>query len=317
MLRLRIFLLSLVLIGINSISSVAATTPFVIEVDHTATGGGSWLGISNTISAGDINLLSGPVGLGIEDASLTTLMDAYDGSHGIAVDGLLFANPDGDIDLISDVSGTTLISDSNMLSGLDINMQYFFHATTPVVRVLATFSNNTGSAISATVRYGGNVGSDSGTTIVATSNGDATLDASDRWSISDDGDPDNGDPTNTFVYYGTGNPSVTPTSVVNSDNDEFYADYSINVTAGTSQSLMWFGVIDFTRAGAQAFVSRFDSNISLMASGLLDGLESSDLDIIVNWDLEPTSPPVPAPGTLVLSGIGIGLVTWIRRLRIL
>ena len=54
-----------------------------------------------------------------------------------------------------------------------------------------------------------------------------------------------------------------------------------------------------------------------MASGLLEGLDSSDLDIILNWDIEPSSPPVPAPGTLVLSGIGIGLVTWIRRLRIL
>jgi hypothetical protein len=256
--------------------------------------------------------------LGIEAASLSAVMtDAYDGSHSMAVNGLPFANPDGNVSLISDTSGTTLTSYSDILSSLDINMQYFFHATTPAVRILATFTNATASAINAMVRYGGNVGSDGNAIIVATSSGDTILNASDRWSISDDDNPVGGDPVDAFVFYGPGNPSVAPISVAGSDKDEFYADYNINVAPGTSQSLMWFGAMDLTKAGEQNFVSRFNSNIGLIASELLEGLESSDLDIVLNWDIEPASPPVPAPGTLVLSGIGIGLVTWIRRLRIL
>ena len=298
--RLRIFLLLLFMICFNSSVLLADITPFVISVDHTATGGGRWYSIGNILDGSDLNLLSGPVGLGIEDASLTAcLMNAYDGVHGIAVDGLPFANPDGDVKLISNVTGMTMISDTGTLSGLDINLQYFFHATSPAVRILATFANSTGSDISATVRYGGNVGSDEQTTIVATSSGDTTLNASDRWSISDDDKPDDGTPANAFVYYGPGSPTVRPANV--------------NVAAGSSQSLMWFGAISGSRDCALAFVGKFDSNISLMASGLLDGLKSSELYSVINWDIEPTSPPIPVPGTFVLGIIGIGLVTIIRR----
>jgi hypothetical protein len=313
MLRLRRFLLLLFLIYFNSSVILADITPFVISVDHTATGGGKWYSIGNILDASDLNLLSGPVGLGIEDASLTAcLMNTYDGAHGIAVDGLPFANPDNDVKLVSNALGTTITSDTGTLSGLDINLQYFFHAKSPAVRILATFTNSTGSGIDATVRYGGNVGSDEQTTIVATSSGDTTLDASDRWSISDDDKPDDGSPVNTFVYYGPGSPSVTPTNI-DSDKDKFYADYNLNVAAGTSQSLMWFGAISESGDDALAFVGKFDSNISLMASGLLDGLESSELYSVLNWDIDPPSPPVPVPGALVLGSIGFGLITMIHR----
>ncbi len=55
-------------------------------------------------------------------------------------------------------------------------------------RTVDTFTNSTGSAITAPVRIVGNLGSDASTTVFATSDGDLLVEPTDWWFGTDDAD---------------------------------------------------------------------------------------------------------------------------------
>ncbi|MFL5331529.1 MAG: hypothetical protein ACJ8C4_21780 [Gemmataceae bacterium] len=266
------------------------TTPAAFLLPGNVTAAGvSWNVANNTNPGNTAGVATG--GFGIVDAKFTALngkSDAYDGAFCMGVNGTQFADPDGTVDL----TGTTVTSDVVTLSGLDVTVEYFFDSNSATIRALYTYSNPSGADISATVVWGNNLGSDSGTVLDQTSSGDATLDATDRWLVTSDGATNN-DPINTWVRYGPGT-VLQPSSTLQTpapNNGLYTEQFDITVPAGQTRRLMFFGQLhnddDPTNAVSDAAV--FDENATIANAGLLSGLSSGTLAEVLNWDFSQPS----------------------------
>jgi hypothetical protein len=228
-------------------------------------------------------------GLGITDATQTAgaggHSDAYDGAFVLSVNGVVFKNPDAIVDL----TGSTVTSDPVVLSGLTTTVEYFFSTSSPTIRALYSFKNPSSSPITASLRWNSDLGSDASTIIETTTNGNNTLEASDRWLITSDAAPFN-DPVLTWVRSGPGtiqavpNTERTPSVLNGGALDKYVERFDVTVPAGHTRRLMFFSQLHSTVAEAQSAVSVFDSNASLTAAGLLAGLSNDQLAEIVNWD---------------------------------
>ena len=288
--------------AVLSLAENASATPVALPQVVSA-GGAKWHVVNNTYATGVASS-----GLGIVDASVLspTRSDAYDGAFCIRVNGVQFTNPSGTVDL----TGTTITSSTVPMSGLNTTIQYFFDPASPTVRALVSLQNPSGSPISATVLWGQDLGSDSGTTIATSSSGDALVTPADRWFISSDG-ATNHDPVNSFVAYGPSasvTPSATPFApgqTAPTHQDWFSDQFNITVPAGQTRRLMFFGRLSQSTASAQSSMSTFDSTANLQSAGLLAGLTQQQESEIVNWSFASTAPVTPIPGTITLVTIGL------------
>ncbi|HEY1340331.1 MAG TPA: hypothetical protein VGF59_22625 [Bryobacteraceae bacterium] len=284
-------------VAVLSVAENASAAPATLPLNITA-GGAKWF-LSNSTSA-----TGGSGGLGITDATLLSpsRSDAYDGAFCIIVNGIQFQDPTGTVDL----TGTTLTSNTQVISGLNVSEQYFFDTATPTVRLLVSFQNPTASPISATVLWGNNLGSDNGTTVFTSSSGDTVVTPADRWFISWDGNP-TGDPVLSFVAFGSG-ASVTPSATPRppGPNAGLFTDqFNINVPAGQTRRLMLFGRLSTSTASAQSSITTFNSTANLQSAGLLAGLTPQQESEIVNWAFGSAPGPVPISGTFNLLVLGL------------
>jgi hypothetical protein len=277
----------------------ASAAPVSISGLQVTAGGAVW-SFSNTASG----YTSGS-GLGLSEASLVgppSRHDGYDGAFVMSVNGTVFTNPTGSVDL----TGTTVTSGNVVMAGLTVSEQFYFDTATPTVRAVYSYTNPSASAITVTVGWSHNLGSDSATQIVTTSSGDTTLDAADRWVITSDGDPA-GDPVLSFVRYGPGAtalPTLTAIPGSGFPADRFADHYSLTVPAGQTRRLMFFGQLSQTTGAAEASAVNFNSNATLVSSGLLNGLTAQQESEIVNWNFGAAG-AAPVPGTFVLALIAV------------
>ena len=297
-----------------------ATATRILLPATVTTDGATWTGIGNFDSVDRL----GFAGTGLNIGDVLSHPGAYDGFHMLAVDGAPFANAAGDIA----IDGTTMTSDTATTSGLEVRLLYFFHPSDPVVRTLALFRNPSAADIAATVRYGGDLGSDAETAVQATASGDLSISEADRWTITDD-DPLTGDPANTIVFYGPGSPETAPTSITTPTavimgpqpetdliSDNIVANFDITVPAGDAVSLMWFGQVNGSSTGAIAEVERYNSMYSLYMNDYLTGLSAKDLATVANWEFSVMK--IPEPSTFALAGLamaGLGVLAWRRHRR--
>jgi len=239
-----------------------------------------------------------------------SLTDAFDSFGGIRVNGTFFQQPSAQVDRTTTGAGTFLntITPQN-IGGINTSLDYFFDQSSPTARVLATFTNTTGSSQAVNVLYGGNLGSDNDTIIESSSSGDAVFQQADRWFVSSD--QGFGDPVLTFVRYGTGSVqtasntfAVPGTDSGNGDVAYFTDVWDLNIDPGETQRLMWFVQLSETVATAVTNAATTFTNLtSLDNGGLLEGLSTSQQSEIVNWQSQQTPPPTtPEPSTLL--GLG-------------
>ncbi|WP_295887175.1 PEP-CTERM sorting domain-containing protein [uncultured Thiohalocapsa sp.] len=294
-----------------------ATTSTGFDV---TTGGVSYSEFSNSTvdlatGAGDIGS-----GYGISDATLTgpDQGDAFDDFGGIAVNRTLFNQPNDQVDLTTTADGTFVSTLTPQdIGGIATSLDYFMDASSPTLRVLATFGNTTGGALSGIeVLYGGNLGSGD-TQIEATSSGDAVFQQADRWLISSDGGS-SPDPLLTFVRYGEGSVQAASgtLAVPDAGEDDFTDQWTLDLAAGETQSLMWF--VQFTEYpnvnDAITNAAVFADLDTLASAGLLAAVGGGSIDTgnIVNW---APGTPVPVPGVLPLVGLGLFGLAAVRRRR--
>jgi hypothetical protein len=216
---------------------------------------------------------------------------AYSGAFLITVNGAVFKNPTGTVDL----TGTTLTSSPIVMSGLTTSVQFYFDTSTPTIRAVYSFTNNGATPITASIQWQNYLGYSAGSPIVTTSSGGSSETAADRWVIT----VGTGQPYIDSVRYGPG-AADTPTAIaVPSASSNYLIDqYSLTVPAGQTRMLMFFGRLSPNYATAISASGTFNSTSALASAGLLSGLTTQQESQIVNWNFPQTT--VPAMGTFGL-----------------
>jgi len=289
-------------------SARAATATFGITI---TTAGVKWQNINTgpVLASGQSSLITGSgisfpntsvSGMIINNASLTSGIDnAFDRTLFMATlqsgTTKLFDNPDGTVDL----TGTTLTSDlqTNFLTGIDAQIEYFFHPSRPVVRALYSFENTTGIEITFQVYVGGNLQSGSATNIQSTSDDDTDVETSDLWVISSNRslgtDPTIGTtdrPVITISRFGTD--AVEPKNGVQlaNGNGTFGHLYDVTVPENSTRRILVFAELSSSIDDAKTGAVDFETLEAAELAGLLSGFNSNNInfDEIVNY-IEDTS----------------------------
>ncbi len=219
--------------------------------------------------------------------------DAYDGVWQVEVDGNLYLpGTAGDASTAS--WGRTFTGAPTSLSGLTVTESFSTFCFSPTLRVVVTLTNPSDATIDADVSMLGNLGSDTDTTIEASSTGDTSFTTGDRWLVTSDGTTAE-DPINTFVWFGPGSPALTP-SGASLSGDQFDVTFSVSIPAGATRRLMFFSQLHGDVSGATSAAATFGTNGATASAGFLSGLTSGELSSLLNWSsLSASTPSIACP----------------------
>jgi hypothetical protein len=212
------------------------------------------------------------------------------------------------------VTSNTVVGPNKTLAGLTVHSELFFSKSKDVVRSILYLQNPSGSDIPVTVDNDNNLGSDSNTSLQATSSGDTTFDPTDNWFVSCQATNLGvstacnltADPILTYAFQQAGALSRASSAgrPFANGNDLPNFRYSLTVPAGQTRAVMVFVQLSDTPAHAQTEAALFNTPASLDGTDYLTGLTAQVQSEIVNWNL---------PGTeqlnVALSGTGSGTVT--------
>jgi hypothetical protein len=198
-------------------------------------------------------------------------------------------------------TGNTVDFAPSSIAGLNVAMHYYIASNSATARVFVSLSNPTGSPIMVPVDYATNFGSDGGTTIQASSDGNTSFDVTDRWLVTDDS-TSGGDPANTTVLFGPGTPAVTPSSVSTTVFDSAgtegaLARYFITIGAGQTRSLIWFQQLNPTSAEAITDAATFFDVNPTFGGDLLSGLSVAQVNSVANFSLNADTLSADLVGT--------------------
>ena len=332
-------------------SSIDNNNSFPSSASVTTTNGVVYSNSQTAYGIRDATLGSGGKRPGGVNGS-SSFADAFDNALILSVDGNLFVNPDSTVDL----TGDTVTSDTvTIIPGIDAQVRYTFMQGRPLARALYSLTNTTGAPISVNAAVLGDYGSDDNTEVVATSNGNTTIEGNDFWFITDDqgiaptrskqtkklnkGNVPDGkggfsDPRVTISRYGAG-AAVIPTNALtpgngNSQNATFGLRYAVTIAPGATARLLVFAELSdpsVSPAAAVASAADFESVTAMQNAGLLAGISAAEINQIVNY-VAPTGPgpvaeaidlPALSPsGLLGLLGMigGLGFFELRRRRKI-
>jgi hypothetical protein len=220
-----------------------------------------------------------------------SLDDAYDDFWRLSV-GESPYQPGSTGDVTSTAWGTVITGAPVTLAGLTVTEQIAGFCFSPTLRVLVTLTNPGSEPVDVMVTASGNFGSDDDTTVEATSSGDQSFNASDRWLVTDG---DSSDPVNTTVWFGFGSPAEPPTAA-SLTMDNVTVDFEVSIPAGATRHLLFFSQMSHGASEAIAAAADFDSAAALGNAGFLSGLTAGELSATLNWaSLSPSTPSIPCP----------------------
>ena len=218
--------------------------------------------------------------------------DAYDRGFTFWVDKHIFASPD-----TVDVTGQTLTSGPQPLSGLDVTVQYTALQTLPVLRMVVALRNQTTSTIRPRLSMVTNFGSDANTVYLATSNGDQLLQYGDSWVASSDSATTPSDVPAVLAFCGPPNPPNRDSSAAEvpscfgpdpgaftcNGTEGITAQFILDVPAGRTVYYMFFGQLAGTNAAAidAGFTYSVTPNLT---SELVADIPEAQLLATWNWN---------------------------------
>jgi hypothetical protein len=161
--------------------------------------------------------------------------DAFDGAMFLSADGFFF--PGQGIALLDEPEQKLLLGPVR-LGPLEASREIFVPSEKAGFARYVEVLHNPGAAfVTASVTISGNVGSDAGTVVLATSSEDPTVSAADDWFVSDDGV--GGDPTLAFIL--ADSQAALRPSAARLDFDSFTWTYSgVQIAPGETVALMYF-----------------------------------------------------------------------------
>lgn len=225
----------------------------------------------------------------------------------------------------TELGGRQHVYKSVPLGGLLVQRRMFTSATGVGLRVLDSLTNPSGAPVTTSVWVGdlrdqeiGDLGSDSATTIMSTSSGDALPTTDDRWAVTSDRLASGSDPAVAVVWGGPGAavnadfvafgaagpmPTVDAPAVTLGADELGWAWRNITVPAGGTVSLMsWLIFNNSSEDGDSAVAvpaAAADAAALQVAppSRLYEGLSSDQIKSIRNWALPQSSVTLSAPPT--------------------
>lgn len=185
---------------------------------------------------------------------LAVLADAFDGYGGItiAVDGGAATAYSAAWAGVTECNGRQMVLPTQALGGVSVARKIYVPADDGFARWLTTISNPGGAARVVTVGVSGNLGSDAGTTLGATSSGDMAASAGDDWVVTYGAftQDSSREPRLAHVLSSTG-ASAMATGVQFATGDDTPAwAYQVSVPAGGSVSVLYFAAATQTVADA-------------------------------------------------------------------
>lgn len=211
--------------------------------------------------------------------------DAFDGFWSVRVDGTV-VNPAGPMTFIVGLARLSVTAPPVTISNLQVSQRYTTFQYVPALRMVLSLTNPTGTPVNVVVRATGNFGSDTGTTIAGTSNGDTAATTLDRWIATFDTTPSSTDPGVVTAFGGPGTPGVVPTTVALT-GDDFAAEFPVTVPADSTRRLMFFSAVGSGGSNIETSGSLFDDLDEMKQFGLFGSLTAAQQAEIVNWDLTP------------------------------
>ena len=239
------------------------------------------------------------------------------------------------------LNGRTLSTTAPMVvGGVSISRQIFAPSTTNYLRYFDTFTNTTGATVTLKVAFGGDLGSDSATTLAATSSGALTLSLADYWAVTIQNNALNaaggpqGDPPVGVLF---GNRNLLSFGSTNSEADIFSSGsawtgdgddglsyvFGLTLAPGQSSSLMYFLYRGQSESGngseGETGGLAFGTNQVALASTTLANLAANpDLTGLTPTQIAQVTnvAAVPEPSTWALLVLGgVTLLTAARRRR--
>jgi len=260
-------------------------------------------------------------GYGPDEGNSSDQTDGFDTYALVTVNGEYFLNPDDTVD----VADNTITTDVVNMGGLDVRIRHTALQSQPVLRTLVELTNPTDAALTQTVTFEQDLGSDGNTWVQTTSSGDDDWTAADRWAVTtEDEEPSFGDPVITTALYGPG-AIATPISLLDLCGERWdliealakddttaggssggagtaavyseaaqtsAAHFSVTVPAGQTRYLAFFNsaTTDESLDPALAVTGLYDAGLT---GALAEGLDPAVIPLVVNWapavvELEPT-----------------------------
>lgn len=209
--------------------------------------------------------------------------DAYDGVLGVSVNGNGFVPVMSEV-VVTDY-GIDAGSNVDIATDLDASVQWAFLKDAPVTRGLFSVTNKAVTDAAVTISVRGDWGADGSGGIISTSSGDATVENTDLWvTIADDlVQGNNSDPVITTGIAGPG--STVTTTVVDLDTVEYVLDYTLDIPAGETRSIVVFHQMSKSINDAADIEPDFESGATLNQAGLLVGLTNEQRAQVVNYEL--------------------------------
>ena len=209
--------------------------------------------------------------------------DAYDGMYYLEINEDYY---DGNF-VAFEENDREFIFDEENISGLTVSRKLMVPTTTNGFgRYLEILTNTTGDPIVANVRIYGNLGSDSGTKLIRTSNGDKVVSTTDYWMVTDDKMDGSWDPSLGHLWDGTaGNKRIDFVSL-SGDNLE-YGWEDITIAPGETKIFMHFAIQQNTRAEVLAKIFKLSNNVDTLPITM--GMTEAEISAVQNWHLISTA----------------------------
>lgn len=211
----------------------------------------------------------------IDEGDLSPQTDGLDGGFELKIGTKTFAAEES-----GDLTGAQLVVGPSIVSGLKATVAYRALPGSATMRMLVTLKNPTKKNVTKPVQVATDLGSDSSTTVAATSSGNKQFAEADRWLITADDLESPSDPVVTQVYGGAGGLKRTDTAQF----QEFVAATSrVTVPGRSVRHLLLFVQLSPTVTKAKKSAKAFnDKNLS---AALLNGISRNVRKKILNWDL--------------------------------